>query len=666
MASAKSFVQVGFHGYQDLFFQGSVQNLFYPPLQDFLLSRLYLILKQDYLLSFKIYLSALIGLFFFSVVYTAKQIQSNVGRCMFIAFSLILINSKEQLLGLSHESLVAAGLSPNLLGGIFFLLFVSEMIGKQRAPFLAVLLFLAVISHIVMGLVVVVLAGVLILEKRRAVFFWPFFWSVLATSFFIGPLIWHRKYLLRDTLIEPRHETVFVFSILGLFLFRKFQTLRLLFIASIVLLGTIVLSQSQSFLWWKIWPGFTLPPFHFYRFAMPALFVLATSISLIPQTMGTGGTRKVRFTALCFCGLSFFVLTSTLNPPTTKYFSFKPSNSLNTVLKAAPISNSPNSQMSRTWVLQHKPVGGHAVASYLGLLNNNVRFNTGLFFESSRNNLLTSSYLDSIFGAGYYSTIFSGVFSQCGQIKCLFDSLIRLNGLEGLILPETASIEFSESGLRDSLSEARAHCLDSALAQGTDKFTFKELSSFYIDKARYRYFKITPKKSAPGYNQFVEPILPNQLIRYDGTDRKSYRQGVFQLHAICSGHSDLDRTALMEDGPFKSLFDELKNGKLVNSVAPVFGTRLRSGEYLIEVLGDAPSLFKVKLSFFPGMRFEQHGKLIPFLEGASGMIGYGKGKIKLIYERPRLFWFFYGLSFVAGIVFIVRFKEWQVNQSLAS
>ena len=57
------------HGYQDQFFQGYIQNLFYPPLEDFILATAYATSGYRHLLAFKIYSSkAELGRLFVEVI----------------------------------------------------------------------------------------------------------------------------------------------------------------------------------------------------------------------------------------------------------------------------------------------------------------------------------------------------------------------------------------------------------------------------------------------------------------------------------------------------------------------------------------------------------------------------------------------------------------------
>lgn len=82
--------------------------------------------------------------------------------------------------------------------------------------------------------------------------------------------------------------------------------------------------------------------------------------------------------------------------------------------------------------------------------------------------------------------------------------------------------------------------------------------------------------------------------------------------------------------------------------------RVESGRYNIYIDSSHPVFFKVKLNYYPGFKLrDEHGKELPILDAYGGIVGYGRGRMTLTYEKGWRFLAGYvltGLSFIAGAV----------------
>ncbi len=99
IASAAAIAHGQFHQFNDASFLGLVQNLFYPPLEDFIVAAIRKTIWilddnfEGFLVSFKIYLSFLFAAFLYSI-WAISQFQKNISlRFFFLLVVLYLINS---------------------------------------------------------------------------------------------------------------------------------------------------------------------------------------------------------------------------------------------------------------------------------------------------------------------------------------------------------------------------------------------------------------------------------------------------------------------------------------------------------------------------------------------------------------------------------------------
>lgn len=666
MASAMSLLSVGFHGYQDRFFQGYVQNLFYPPLEDFILALFYKVFNFDFEMAFKTYLFLLTWGLLSTILKLSFSFKEDRARAaLLLSFLFLLSLSKPGLLhfqGLSFFDLLVTGLSSQILGGIFFLLLCHEILNSKRPHFLGALMFLVILSHLVMAVVAfLVLLFHLFSENKRSipeVFLW-----VLATSFFSVPFLSFKKYLVSANIFGRSEWKLFLFSVVGVFLFRKTRLLGFFGVGALLLLPS-VLGNKAEFCYPQsvsgtatcitLWEPFTLPVFHYYRFTMPVIYLLVLACCSLLQEQGNQ-RRSLQTIEKCFFFTGVFLLFfgSGLGLQTDL-------SSKNREFQAAElqISNtflqSHENELQRIWTLEDSRSIGFGIDCYTAMLSQNTFFNMGLFWESSKNNMLLSSYLATLLSKtsvlDYY--FFENV--SCDSMACLVDSMIQDQGLKGILYPSETTPSY--------LSPEKAKCFRDIFRNGTQAFSFKKEKGLKANQITYDFWKIIPRNSTY-YNYLtpVEVVDPEELVFYRSTVPDYFNVLAGNRMSSCVDEKTKNNLVFVSAegseklrGLIQSVF--LENRSLSRRNPGLTFQRIQSGEYRIEVSQpDDPVFFRIKLNYYPGLMLrDSQGDTPPFAEGLSGLIAYGKGTFTLKWEKPFIFYFSYFLSGLAAIAILVQ------------
>ncbi|MBO9668311.1 MAG: hypothetical protein J7501_16035, partial [Bdellovibrio sp.] len=297
-ASAKNLFEVGLHGFNDHFFLGNIQNLFYPPLQDILLGLLIKfneILLGDFFSDRFIYSFFTVGIFSFymyALYSMARYLTSKYAKVFFLIFSswtlYLNIYSFDKLLGheinfykdpfviyfqgLSLQDIFIVGLTNQFLSAAF-LVFGILALAKNDRNRTIFHLSMAILSHFIFGLVIVLLCTVKkIFEKDFKNLAIIGAASFGLTAFFVIPLFVYRSSMINVYSMPTRSGfwlTLVTFSFL--FLKKKNFSYYLGF-GSFLLVAFIAFAKlSERY-------GYPFPSFHFYRLLFPSLLLFIFTV----------------------------------------------------------------------------------------------------------------------------------------------------------------------------------------------------------------------------------------------------------------------------------------------------------------------------------------------------------------------------------------------------
>lgn len=322
LASAKSFWEVGLHGYNDHFFLGNIQNLFYPPAQDFLLGGLWKFLNALNLaplvelpgITLFIYNQILVLLVLGGLTLFAKKLTSLTSQVFFIIFTswifyLDLYSTQSGVFGflnfhqsplvlffqgLGFQDLLITGLSNQFLGLRIFLFFINSLTSK-RFLLTTTLLTLCFLSHIIWGAVafIYILTQIFsnpLVEIRKSATI-SLVTALGLSSFYWGPLLITSGAMQVESIFPIQIEAFLALCIFT-FIFLKPKSPSFPFgLTAFILAALVTIPLFTAKL------GFPTPHFHFYRWLAPALLILVLTITLVLEK--SSPLSKIKRLAVC-------------------------------------------------------------------------------------------------------------------------------------------------------------------------------------------------------------------------------------------------------------------------------------------------------------------------------------------------------------------------------
>ena len=661
-----------FHSFVDQFFLGYVQNLFYPPLNDFLMGGF---LKYSFFsidTTYQIYLSLCWTALVLSAFRLSLLLPSLQQRLFFQAGAFLLfLNSDTQKLndqGLSIHDLLVFGLIPQLLTGTLFFLWLFEIFtywikddrkpNQSRVMRLFVLTTLILLGHLVNALVLVFF-GVMFwlgLRASRFLFFSICLGSFLIAFFFWGPFLAYRSEIVSASIFnEPRWGAV-LFSIFCslVFLFLKMRRIKvdssrtLFFLALIpgLLVFPTILSPLRDFYYFDL----ELPEFHYYRLTQYANWIellvgavffmkLALRIQNIWIKWGTA-------CVLIVC----FLLGKNINP--TFFYRVQTASKYDVQVLEEQLSVKADS-LNRIWT-KHLERSIDFVLDSIGARGNSeVRFTKGLFWESSLNNELLGDYLLSLEGEPHVlaGTIFNKL--SVFESACLQKMMIEDFAISKILAPTPLTLSNQAAQMPEWVNRNRE--LNKISIEVLERRTFaKEIGIDYVPEnifnlgsAYYRWYQVL----ARDLNQtaVVEQISPHvelwELPR-DINDRHRAYQEMVKLRC---GREGGKRIVLIADKRAEQFLSKTPNPSLVFEPARIKKIERNVYEIVASDLNPAPYLIKLTWSPFWQL-ITKDGVEAPLFKSWPGMLARWKGVAVLQFKRSQTMWFSY---IVSGITLVV-------------
>ncbi len=621
LASGVSTLRGLYHKHQDAFFLGGIHGLFYPPLEDFLLS-FWLWVSRSPDLAYQLHLSLLaigttagwtwlLGVF--------KTLPSRAGAALVL--SALLWAGKLELLdfqGLSWIDLMITGLTSQMLGGVFLALLLRELLTHQRPASVALWVSLSVLAHLVVGVVAGALTFCLLfLPKTHRRFSTKAYvialvCALLATAFFWLPFIWHRSELV-PSMILRRESPLFV--IVGLATIAL--CLGLGFLRNLAILTTFLLGVNTAVNTLQA-QGLSLPHFHYYRFSIFGLFLGTILMFLIYEKTKTRRTITRLALTLLLAQWCYGIFST---------FSF-PLPTLTPQSANADFSEVSNDPQGRTWILgPHRSID-FSLDSRLWIERPEMRFVKGLFWESASSNTWLNSYFATLLSPPVVLDFFYFYNYPCHVQRCLLDHFFAQAGVTSWIAPEDFALPY--------LSQSQSACYRQTVgAAGTSQFTLTRVGSLAFGGKKLTQWRVEPRSHSLLSSQWIERLQTHQIDSFRSGLRRD-ELALRQIHAACekSQTGALAWVSAQDLAQIRAL--PLMASKSGHSTGePSFIKKIAQGKYSLWLPGE-PDLFRIKLAPLPGATLrDENGKRLPLWSGYPHLIGYGSGKMTLTFEEPK-------------------------------
>ncbi len=614
IASAAAFGRGEYHQFSDQAFLGYIHGLFYPPLQDVILSVLNWITGDSYVLAYQIYLSILVIAYLGAILHLTTGFKGRLARGCVLAGLLFLLNIEKPALvtyqGLSFVDLWLTGLSTQILGGVFLLVLVREWLGPARPSRLGTWLCLCLISHLVVGFVAVLLLLLVWLQHRQRGVACAVLSALGLSAFFWVPFVSNRSTITSSNilLIDP---LVFAgTAAVGLWLGLRNRKARTLFVLALLLMAPMIVGPWLSEL------GVPYPKFHYYRFAIIALFlvVIGYGALLDDQTADLPHWRRWALRAAIGSVCIALLLTFRLQ----RYDRDWPSLTASDVRVDDPRALE-LPEYGRFWVIGEARSVDFGIDSMLATSYPDFRSTKGLYWESYRHNTLLSSWYATLLGVPVVLDYFYYRGYTCEVHACLFDHFVRNYNIGGLIVDEALPLGYVSPPLR----RCYRNLLDN---HGTRSFELVKQGTVRDAAKRYAVFRIAPR---PGQlsNRVVEPIATSELAAFDPGQEAYYAEPMKSAYASCTTGQ-----------PARTFVEERDLAVMPVTGTPtttrVSFTKQAPTEFEVVVDSPQPILFRIKLAYLPGVELVDPQGDVPLFEGISGMVAYGRGRMVLRYGRP--------------------------------
>ncbi|WP_413585659.1 hypothetical protein [Bdellovibrio sp. HCB274] len=622
-ASGKDILEVGLHGFNDHYFLGGIQNLFYPPLHDFLLA---IVIKiNEWVLRgvlddrwlYSSFVFVLFSFYIYSLYRLSRSLDKFAAKIFFVIFVswtlYINVYSFEKnfghslnfyenpvtmfFQGLTLQDIYVTGITNQFLSAGFLVLAILSTQKKEKY-LTALWISLTILSHFVFGLVAVIFYVIKkVFEKDVRALVLVGIVSLGLTAFFMFPMLAYGKYLVKLESIPMR--TGFWLTMVGFsFLFFKNRTFSYyLAFTAFVFVSFIGIA--------KVSLKYQLPiiPFHYYRFLFISLllFVFAVTFALNESHSWKRKTLIVSLFITAWVGNfgGHFTPSYFLWWYSPKVVSMEPAQ-LN------------DFSAGRTYFFGVSRGVDFVSEIKTHLLGERSFFLKGLYWESAPANRLISSSLFYLTGP---PSVLDGDFrnpfkeKSCEVMSCFFKSMLNQTAVTEVFMPSYQAVlqyfwQSNES--RDKLVSCY-NDLISALGPQTGAYSYEALTlNRYLnhETAIVRTFR---------------PDTPNASVEL--------------FFNRCSKNPN-------DDGRVP---DEEKH----------IITRVSSGDYEIQTQ-PGTSTVQVAMQYFPGFRYDNAKEkgLIP-TDVTAGMILKASDVTNLYYKRTAIMWISYVISILSWLAFII-------------
>lgn len=619
IASARSLWERGLHAYLDTFFQGLVQNLFYPPLEDFLIGLAAQLCSGDYLIGYKLYLTGLCVAYFVSIWACALCFDRTGARATFLLGMAVLVcMDKRDLVefqGLSLIDMFVTGLSAETLGAVFLLLLLRQLMTRADWRLLTPLLALSLLSHLVVGPVAVLAVLLAATFGRSIELLLVVAGAVALSAFFLIPAILSRSHLGGVSLREPAPLVVEALLCLTLMLLWREGPSRLLPATGLALLLPIDINAITE----NVIGRTILPTFHYYRLHIFAIVLLVAALAAVVERSSNAPPSRILRRVV----LALAVLVALRDFP-VHGFDLESQFYAQQVLPDADALVAP--QIGRTLSISPDRAIDFFIETGSYAATGKGRFVKGLYWESHRNNGRLSAYLATLLSPD--GQVLGGAeaeWADCDEYACLFDHFVRDYSIDRVVYPELDRVAY--------LSKSTRACLAQLLEAGSTRFQLSAGEPVTIGRENYTVRELSSKGDALRPHLLLPVGASAQFVDAAPEGEHGGHELTRELRA-CRAQA-LDRSFRVDRSQLerlRSLLVGSPTGDRLPVEVPVgdgSGTQLKrwsTGEH-------ADRLFLLALSSLPGLSItDERGEPLEAWPTDRGILIKGHGDVVVSHE----------------------------------
>ena len=597
IASAVSFSRGLYHHFNDSFFSGLIQGLFYPPLEDFILGTIIKVFPFSILSIYTLYLCFL-WLTTNTLLYRLciKLSNKNWFALILAIISCAFFQSIEKpgLIphqGLSFVDLWYTGLTAENLGFCFFILLIHESLEtKENLKRSTLWLSLCILSHLIVGIVAMLIWLLFFLmrsNRKERIIHTAI--ALLGTAFFWLPMLYYSDQIVKVTIFSNENEWIFLL-IAASFIIIHFlikEKINELIIAATLIFGVQILGK-------EFWENtFRSIPFHYYRLDALGKFLLIFSITKLSKK------SKVLFLNLILLICAFYYF------PIQKYDFHLPEMTKSEIQKSDFSHLDILSNVSaRILTIGENRSVDFAVDSIVNSYIDDIQFTKGLHWEANERNALLNSYLTSLISTpGVLQSEFYDT-DDCKELTCIWNQFFNDFNITQVAMPPKNQLTY--------FSANKKECLLNLLNQTGKK------TEFIFNKKTYTLFNAS--------NSSTTKIIPFKRM-----SEHWYNDYFLTVVGSCS----------MGNYPTQLI------------TKPMI-TKMNDQEYEILVNSIKPTRFSIPFNFVPGMKlYSESGNEIPLNSKEPIVTATGKGKIKLTFKKTPLIIFSEITSFITLILLLI-------------
>lgn len=666
-SSAYFFGTYGFHAYVPDQFGWYVQNLLYPPLQDVLVHVLKRVSWLSYLQAIHRYMMVLLLLYVYVRYKGTEHFSSFRIKALRLLFAIVFLRTDRQyiIMGGSMDDMIRIGLLPQILGCVFFLLLLYELIGKRRFWTITLRLILAILSHLVMGMLSLGLVVTIrlvetivhVLHKEHSLvsesgrttskLLGSIVVALCCTAFFrfpFGVSVWSSTV---GMIVQPIPYALFGVLLLPLVLRITTTMIRWLRVcaAGLTLIARLAISRPSA-----------LPVFQYARLLSPALligvFALLLHLDELCKTeqrkyAGVWGSVTVALFRLVTVQFPLsFPWQRLKNPDFVNIDTTYASNEAlpweqrdeQPSVPLHPVAWQPRTQAWASRILfantKISPLlsASQALGSRLHSVN-------GLYRESHYSNVQFVSFYATLFGnVGFILPQYQAFWFSCDEYQRLRDSFVHVYAISTLILPKHPIVDVGPPEMQE--------CLRTFVMQwGIEALGFMATSSISIAGKDYTVY-------VHSWIQLGE-VLSSRVHLLGVPDLRDAHREIMQAYYSQMKSEEWQPLVIVHEDSVPRLSEELASQW--DEVNDISVTRTETGEGVVMLPEGRDLRFRIQAHRFPGMTLiDADGAIQPLYAEAFWMVGKGSGSMKLVYKIPVVFRIGYSISILSGVVLCIR------------
>ncbi len=646
IASSTMFQKYGLHGWMPNWFQGLINNLFYPPLEDTIVWIVHSLFSTTNVTSFVIYVSLVI---FGYWMWIFKLIRANKHRTTAIAMFLWLwlyffLDKTADITYFQWGwffDLVYTWLASQSLWTIFFLFFVAEYIQKEPNPWkLWLFSILTFLAHLVIGPVVFLMRWIFILHHFKPQHIYAFLLSLGVTSFFWLPFAAYKSLSISSFIYFAPPLVMLILSLVfAIIAYRKNLIACFgLFLTSIL----IILPNYCSARWYDIM-GYNLPipVFHYYRFASIALLCCIIWVVILFDRWYTEQEDKQKAESIFLWSSVLFILLFLI----VYHFGIVTFSHLHDIIGERNIQGTETVKIDQYYPMlnngkkiftidMYRPID-FGIDSYFQYMTPGLPFVKWLFRESSKGNQLISSYISTLISKkNMVLDFYISIVNNQSEYNKLWDSFVDQYNIGRIFMAPKNDIQY--------IPAKQASMLSSTFASGTMYHDFVLKDHLVIQGISYAMYEIVPKNNST-MDGFIRPLIHTNKIIPLVNDRL-FADQILNMY----------KQETWENTQY--IFFDKKNLPSVDTKIPYSDSyipkyTLVDWIYTID-LWSAPQSVIMRLPDLPWWTFEgDQGQKITVLNWLYEKIVSGTWIVTIAYHRPFIMIFSYMLSLLSFGVF---------------